>query len=1435
MASSSTRLHIIDDEDEFDWEAAVRAIDVACQATADEKSTSISNFNSSFNCNPQNFLDPAQGVQKKGRFDAVSSTRQTTLDKFIGVSSSISKKSVEKAELSNGLRSNNSSGNNIVYNNGGGVAECEDIEMLNGFMKIDPEAAKTWIYPVNFPGRDYQFSITRTALFSNTLVVLPTGLGKTLIAAVVMYNFFRWFPEGKIVFAAPSRPLVMQQIEACHNIVGIPQEWTIDLTGQTNPKTRAEFWKDRRVFFVTPQVLEKDIHSGSCLVKHLVCLVIDEAHRATGNYSYCVAVRELMDTPVQLRILALTATPGCKQQTIQHVIDNLHISTLEYRNESDPDVLPYVHERKIELIEVAMGDEAVEIDNLLLEVTRPFVARLSAFGLLQRDFQTRRQMPELSTTAPSLNVYSSLKPRIRNLQLSPCELLNSRDKFRQVPPQDLPHTKYGEVEGYFGVLITLCHVRKLLSSHGIKPAFETLVEKLKLGYFARLMSKNEVLLKAKLLMQQTVSHGAPSPKLAKMLEVLADHFKFKDPKNSRVIIFSNYRDSVRDILDALTNIGGFVKATEFIGQSSGVLLNSPYPLSSYLPHLMHLGSNGKLETLTGLFLFVSKTRGFNEILTGKTSKGQSQKVQQAVLQKFRTGGYNVIVATSIGEEGLDIMEVDLVICFDANVSPLRMIQRMGSELKGYKRKQANGKAINKHMRNGGMNSFNFHSSPRMVPHVFKPEVQFLEMSIEEFVPRGKKVKDFNTVSEPAYKTKLTNAETDLLAKYFPSSGKIAWRPSLIAFPHFQGLPSPVHKVVHSSRTGILIDTMQNLQGSTFSKDIKTLSAEDEDILDPSFRVEAVGPEDEIMEERFNDPAEGKLKKEIEIDTEVEEIAKDMHIEDFHKQKPCLHTLLFGSEFVSVDDVGNVLVLSLPQLPLESNFKHIEGGSMASAYHLMHDSEDHEENTVQGKGNPSSCSRLPEENLLESSLRNLDAQKGKLLSEAEEILLTPVSSRMPKEIDVSGEDHKFVHNRKLPSADESSDDFRDSELSPRLTNFIKSGIVPESPVHNSGTWKHDENTLQDGSLGKMGVPCSSDNDMQTLLHCNPNSPRAYTSPIPVAKEKQSPFANLSNSSSSKDWLLDSGVKPETVEQQCKFRRLRKLGDLNRKVPSESKEQTGPSKKLGTSKGTDNRTPTKLVKGNNNFSVFYKDLGSVVLKNMLVECGKKKRGNDVAVYIEEEAEVSSEVMGSDNEEDEHDSSSYEDSFIDDGVNPTSVSTQADAGRTDMIAIYRRSLLSQSPFQRLPTKFSPDSVVQSSRMDGSGSSSGAKHDDTPQTGLQSTARISQFACDEIPSEIVETTLDSRKRKLSFYQAQSVPMVNLDKEFSVLSEAARGNFAENGDIFEDDQFYEGIDLDAVEEEAAKLLRQKTECSTQKTATLSEPIRPNLGVMGSPSFDLGV
>jgi superfamily II DNA or RNA helicase len=88
--------------------------------------------------------------------------------------------------------------------------------------EISDENMKSFIYPINYPKRDYQYKIVQTALYSNTMVCLPTGLGKTFIAAVVMFNYFRWFPNGKIVFLAPTKPLVNQQIEACFNIVGIP-------------------------------------------------------------------------------------------------------------------------------------------------------------------------------------------------------------------------------------------------------------------------------------------------------------------------------------------------------------------------------------------------------------------------------------------------------------------------------------------------------------------------------------------------------------------------------------------------------------------------------------------------------------------------------------------------------------------------------------------------------------------------------------------------------------------------------------------------------------------------------------------------------------------------------------------------------------------------------------------------------------------------------------------------------------------------------------------------------------------------------------------------------------------------------------------------------------------------------------------------------------
>lgn len=48
-----------------------------------------------------------------------------------------------------------------------------------------------------------------------------------------------------------------------------------------------------------------------------------------------------------------------------------------------------------------------------------------------------------------------------------------------------------------------------------------------------------------------------------------------------------------------------------------------------------------------------------------------------VVHKFRQGGFNTLVSTCVGEEGLDIGEVDLIVCFDAQRNPIRLVQRMG--------------------------------------------------------------------------------------------------------------------------------------------------------------------------------------------------------------------------------------------------------------------------------------------------------------------------------------------------------------------------------------------------------------------------------------------------------------------------------------------------------------------------------------------------------------------------------------------------------------------------------------------------------------------------------------------------------------------------------------------------------------------------------------
>ena len=76
-------------------------------------------------------------------------------------------------------------------------------------------------------------------------------------------------------------------------------------------------------------MLNSDLTRGRCSARDLKLLIVDEAHRALGDYAYCKAVRELVSAGAQTRIVALSATPGSDIQSVKKIIQNLCISHIE--------------------------------------------------------------------------------------------------------------------------------------------------------------------------------------------------------------------------------------------------------------------------------------------------------------------------------------------------------------------------------------------------------------------------------------------------------------------------------------------------------------------------------------------------------------------------------------------------------------------------------------------------------------------------------------------------------------------------------------------------------------------------------------------------------------------------------------------------------------------------------------------------------------------------------------------------------------------------------------------------------------------------------------------------------------------------------------------------------------------------------------------------
>lgn len=549
---------------------------------------------------------------------------------------------------------------------------------------FDPFAGKLWIYPNNLTIRPYQRSAVNLALFNNAMIVLPTGFGKTFIAAVVMYNFYRWYPQGKIIFVAPTRPLVAQQIKECKQISGIPSRDCIELTGSIPQERRSAYWSSKRVIFATPQVIQNDLQNQLVPAKQVKCLVIDEAHKAQGGYAYVEIVKILHDQNKNgFRILALSATPGSNIDKVKQVMLNLLISEVMFRREDSLDLLQFRNAKNSKAWMVELGGRHRKVVEKFVNMTKPIFKELYKAGLTFSSDTIERA--------------------------SKFVLLMAKNRLQRNEVQNIGSRK-GKLIYYCMSAMSLVHAFELLTIYGVrvfyscvKRTFEEKKSILRTALagqieFDMMMKDIEAWFGEDVEPDQNKVPKCDllqgHPKLHVVKDLLLKHFKSNEgQKDTRAIIFTKYRESVIDIVQTLKVFEPVIKACPFVGQ----------------------GTSG-----------------------GKTGSGMKQREQIQAIDEFKSGKFNVLVATCVAEEGLDIGEVDLIICFDTSVSPISNTQRRGRTgrkrsgdvqtllTKGYEEKKLNKAGASRRLVEDQLYNretyimCRYRDAPRMIPHDINP-------------------------------------------------------------------------------------------------------------------------------------------------------------------------------------------------------------------------------------------------------------------------------------------------------------------------------------------------------------------------------------------------------------------------------------------------------------------------------------------------------------------------------------------------------------------------------------------------------------------------------------------------------------------------------------------------------------------------------------------
>ncbi len=470
------------------------------------------------------------------------------------------------------------------------------------------------INPRSLQRRMYQQTIFMKTAKSNSLVVLPTGLGKTVIGLLVGTYRLSANPKSKILFLAPTRPLVEQHLKTFRELVTFPAEDLVLLTGQVSPEVRARQWVSGQIFFATPQVVENDLIMNRINLSEFSLIIFDEAHRAVGNYAYVFIAEEYVRRSKQAQILALTASPGAEKEKIQEVCKNLHIAVVEIRTDTSPDVRPYIQTTEVEWRRVQLPPKFKEVKVHFERLFADQIRTIQETGVLE-DVLGRKSIT-------------------RSTYISRRQLLAVQKRIRlEMEKYASPPTRFFAGMAATATAVRISHALELLETQGLHSLEE---------YLQRLRHKAQHSGAAKSLktLIQTPRFNAIISIIHELRELGLDHPKIPEveaivseqirlSRESRIIIFTQYRDSASLLVDKLEPLK-YVVPVRFVGQAAR-----------------------------------------------DKDKGLSQKQQSEILEEFRDGLYNVLVATQVAEEGLDIPDCDLVIFYDSVPSGVRFIQRRG--------------------------------------------------------------------------------------------------------------------------------------------------------------------------------------------------------------------------------------------------------------------------------------------------------------------------------------------------------------------------------------------------------------------------------------------------------------------------------------------------------------------------------------------------------------------------------------------------------------------------------------------------------------------------------------------------------------------------------------------------------------------------------------